>query len=173
MVELFVLVIVLIWLLVCMIYDLRYRELPMQLTLIPLVVAGIYSLFHGGWALVGLTTGLIFISDLEPRERRIMFAAVASAFAAIFDPAVMLQVAALLAIWLLWEVGAMGGADAKLLMVITLVIQQPIVFVFIALAGGIQGGMAMLLRRKEIPYIVAIFAGSSLYALNNLVLKIL
>ena len=172
MVEQSLLVILLAWLLVCMIFDLRYRELPMNLTLIPLVVAGIYALLHGGWVLVGLTAGLIFISDLEPRERRLLFAAVVSAFAAIFDPAVLIQVAALLMIWLLWEIGAMGGADAKLLMVITLVIQHPIIFLFIAMAGGIQGLAALLLRRKEIPYIVAIFAGSSIYALNSLVLKI-
>jgi Flp pilus assembly protein protease CpaA len=102
----------------------------------------------------------------------LLFAAVFSAFAAIFDPTKLVLVAALALIWLLWEVGAMGGADAKLLMVITLVIQHPIIFLFIAMAGGVQGFAALLLRKKEIPYIVAIFAGSTMYALNSLVLKI-
>jgi Flp pilus assembly protein protease CpaA len=172
MFEITLLVLLLAWLLVCMLYDLRFRQLPMNLTLIPLVVAVIYALFHGGWVLVGLTISLIGFSDLEPRERRLLFAAVFSAFAAIFDPTKLVLVAALALIWLLWEVGAMGGADAKLLMVITLVIQHPIIFLFIAMAGGVQGFAALLLRKKEIPYIVAIFAGSTMYALNSLVLKI-
>jgi len=172
MIKIPLLILLLVWLLVCMIYDLRFRQVPMKLTLIPLGIAGIYALFQGGWVLVGLTACLIVISDFEPRERRLAFAAVLSAFAAIFDPGVLIQVAALSVIWLLWEIGAMGGADAKLLMVITLVIQHPIIFLFIAMAGGIQALAALIVRKKEIPYIVAIFAGSALYALNTLVLKI-
>jgi Flp pilus assembly protein protease CpaA len=165
-------IVLLVWLLVCMIYDLRTRQVPAKLTLIPLAAAGVYALFQQAWTPVILTGSLILISDFEPRSKRLAFAAVIASFMAIFDPTRLVQVAALFTIWLLWEIGAMGGADAKLLMVITLVISHPVVFVFIGLAGGIQGLTGLVLRRKEIPYIVAIFAGSSLYVLNMLVFKI-
>jgi Flp pilus assembly protein protease CpaA len=162
-----------IWLLVCMIFDLRTRQVPAKLTIIPLAAAGGYALFQQAWTPVILAVSLIFISDFEPRSRRLAFAVSVALFMAIFDPTRLVHVVALFTIWLLWEIGSMGGADAKLLMVIALVIGQPVVFLFIGLAGGVQGLTGLVLRRKEIPYIVAIFAGSSLYVLNTLVFKIL
>ena len=174
MLKLPLLLFLLIWLLVSMIYDLRYRELPAKLTLIPLALAGFYALFvHGSWVSVGFAAALILIADLEPRQRRLLFAGVVAALAVFFEPAAFLQIIILLTIWLLWDFGAMGGADAKLLFVIGLTIQQPFVFVLIAFAGGIQGLAALLLRRKEIPFVVAIFAGAALFALDQLVLQIL
>ena len=174
MLKLLLLLPLLVWLLVSMIYDLRYREIPAKLTLIPLILAGIYALFvHGAWVSVGFTAALILIADLEPRQRRLMFVWVVAAFAAIFDPAATVQIVILLTIWLLWDFGAMGGADAKLLFVIGLTIQQPVVFGLIALTGGIQGLVALLLHRKEIPFVVAIFVGTIFFVLDHLVLKIL
>ncbi|GAP13219.1 type IV leader peptidase family [Longilinea arvoryzae] len=174
MLELPLLLPLLIWLLVSMVYDLRYRELPANLTMIPLALAGIYALLmHGAWISVGFAAALILISDLEPRQRRLLFAGVIAAFVVIFEPAAFAQIIILLTIWLLWDFGAMGGADAKLLFVIGLTVQQPVVFVLIALAGGIQGLVALLLHRKEIPFVVAIFVGVAIFALDQLVLKIL
>ena len=167
------LLLLLIWLLVSMIYDLRYRELPPKLTLIPLILAGIYALCQGTWIATGYMVALILIAEMEPRQRRLLFAGVVGVYAAIIDPAAFVQIVILVTIWLLWDNGAMGGADVKLLMVISLTIQQPAVFVFIALAGGVQGLVALLFHRKEIPFIVAIFAGATFFALDQLVLKIL
>ena len=174
MLELPLLLPLLTWLLVSMVYDLRYRELPANLTMIPLALAGIYALLmHGAWISVGFAAALILVSDLEPRQRRLLFAGVIAAFVVIFEPAAFVQIIILLTIWLLWDFGAMGGADAKLLFVIGLTVQQPVVFVLIALAGGIQGLVALLLHRKEIPFVVAIFVGVAIFALDQLVLKIL
>jgi len=173
MLQTFTLIVLLVWLMVCMVYDLRFREVPNKLTLIPLILAGVYALFLGWWTPVLLTACLIHISDFEPREKRLAFALVASAFAAIFEPSLWIPVAALLTTWLLWEFGVMGGADAKLLMVIALVVGHPIIFLLIALVGGIQGMLALVVRKKSVPYIVAIFAGASLYAVNSIVLRIL
>ena len=174
MTELPLLLALTIWLLVSMVYDLRYRELPGKLTLIPLILAALYGLFlHAAWVSVGFALALILIADLEPRQRRLLFAGVSTAFALIFDLTVLVQVVILLTVWLLWDFGAMGGADAKLLFVISLTIQQPIVFVLIALAGGIQGLVALLFHRKEIPFVVAIFAGVAFFTLDQLVLQIL
>jgi len=163
----------LIWLLVSMIYDLRYRELPSKLTLIPLILAGVYALSQGAWIPTGYMVALILIADIEPRQRRQLFAGVVGVYAAIIDPEAFVQIVTLLSVWLLWDFGAMGGADAKLLFVIGLTIQQPAVFVLIALAGGLQGLVALLLHRKEIPFVVAIFAGAAIFTLDQLVLKIL
>lgn len=160
------------WLMVCMVYDLRFREVPNKLTLIPLIISGMYALFQGGWAPVLLTACLIYFSDFEPREKRLAFSLVVSAFATIFEPLLWIQMTVLLITWLLWEFGAMGGADAKLLIVITLVVGHPIIFLFIALAGGIQGIAALVLRKKAVPYIMAIFAGASLYVVNSITMRI-
>lgn len=159
--------IVLIWLLVCMIFDLRYRAVPDKLTLFPLVIAGVYGLFQHQWMPVLLLPALILISDWEPRSRRLLFAFIATAFAAILVPSTALLVFALFTVWLLWEMGAMGGADAKLLMVLTLVIGNVWVFALIALAGGVQGLVGLLARKRSVPYIVAIFAGTALFAVNQ------
>ena len=155
-----------VWLLVCMVYDLRSRQVPGKLTLYPLVAAGVYGLFQGQWMAVLLMLVLIFISDWEPRSKRLLFASVIAAFAVIFDGRSLAPVAALLTIWLLWEMGAMGGADAKLLMVITLVIGNPWVLALIALAGGVQGLVGIINRQRTVPYVVAIFAGTVLFAVN-------
>ena len=72
------LAIILVWLLVCMVYDLRSRQVPMKLTLAALVVAGIYALFQKEWVPVLLTSSLILVSDVEPRPRRLSLAAVFS-----------------------------------------------------------------------------------------------
>ncbi len=155
-----------VWLLVCMLYDLRSRQVPGKLTLYPLVAAGVYGLFQGQWMPVLLMLALIFISDWEPRSKRLLFASVISAFAVIFDGSAFAPVAALITVWLLWEMSAMGGADAKLLMVIILVVGNLWVLAFIALAGGIQGLIGIISRQRTLPYVVAIFAGTVLFAVN-------
>ena len=167
MADLILFVLLLAWLFVCMVYDLRFREVPAKLTIFPFIIAGLYALWRGWWVPPLLATALIFISDLEPRERRYAFAGLFSAFAAIFEPATALTVAILATIWVLWEVRAMGGADAKLLMVIALILPTPAVFLWIALAGGLQGLVAFGMRKKEVPYIVAIFAGTLLFSLQS------
>ncbi len=155
-----------LWLLVCMLYDLRSRQVPGKLTLYPLLAAGVYGLFRGQWMLVLLMLALIFISDWDPRSRRLLFASVIAAFAVIFDGSAFVPVTSLFTIWLLWEMGVMGGADAKLLMVIALVVGNPWVLAFIALAGGVQGLVGIVTRQRTVPYVVAIFAGTMLFAVN-------
>ena len=72
-----------LWLLLCMIHDLRSRQVPEKLTLYPLIAAGLYGLLQGQWMPVLLLPVLIIVSDWEPRGKRLLFAVVASAFAAI------------------------------------------------------------------------------------------
>jgi Flp pilus assembly protein protease CpaA len=63
----------------------------------------------------------------------------------------------------LWEFGILGGADVKLLIAATLVLGNPIVLIPIAVSGGIQGIIASLQKKREIPFVASIFCGTLLF----------
>ena len=151
--------------LVCMIFDLRDHKVPLPLTLGALAGAGVYALLCGLWSPVLLVASLTHVSDFQPREKRLYFAFVLAAFAAIFQPVHTLVCAILLGVWLMWEFGQMGGADVKLIMAATLVLGTPLIIIPISLAGGVQGAIALLRKQKEIPFVVSIFAGTVLFTL--------
>ena len=159
--------------LVCMNFDLRDHKVPFSLTLGALVGSGVYALLCGLWSPVLLVASLTHVSDFQPREKRLYFAFVLAAFAAIFQPVHTLVCALLLGVWLMWEFGQMGGADVKLIMAATLALGTPLIIVPISLAGGIQGAIALLRRQKEIPFVVSIFAGTLLYTLYPYALRYL
>jgi Flp pilus assembly protein protease CpaA len=161
--------VLLVLLFVCMIYDLRDREVPMPLTLTCLVGAGLFALFCGLWSPVLLTIALIFVADFDPREKRLAFALTLSAFAGIFQPAAALICIVILGVWMLWEFGIMGGADVKLLIAITLVTGNPAILIPVSVAGGIQGVIASLRKQTEIPFVTSIFCGSLLFVLHPLI----
>lgn len=151
--------------LACMTFDLRDHKVPFSLTLGGLVGSGVYALFSGLWSPVLLVAALTHISDFQPREKRLYFAFVLAAFAAIFQPAHTLICALLLGVWLMWEFGQMGGADVKLIMAAALALGTPLIIVPISFAGGVQGAIALLRKQKEIPFVVSIFAGTLLFTL--------
>ena len=152
---------------VCMIYDLRDQRVPILLTVGGLVGAGVYALLHGLWTPVLLTIALIFVADFKPRTKRLVFALTLSALGALIQPATALICVLILAVWMLWEFGVLGGADAKLLIAAILVLNSPIVLIFISIAGGVQGVIAALQRKKEIPFVVSIFCGTFLFVLYS------
>ncbi len=159
--------------LACMIFDLRDYKVPLPLTLGALVGSGVYAMFCGLWSPVLLMAALTHVSDFQPREKRLYFAFVLAAFAAIFQPIHTLICALILGVWLMWEFGQMGGADVKLIMAAALALGSPLVIVPISLAGGIQGGIAMLRKQKKIPFVVSIFAGTFLFTLYPYALQYL
>ncbi len=59
------------WLAICVVFDLRSRQVPACLTVLPLILAAIWQLFQGGWQLVALVVLLILISDLPQAKWRI------------------------------------------------------------------------------------------------------
>ena len=146
-----------------MIYDLRDREVPMPLTVGGLVGVGVYAFFNGLWAPVLLTIALTHVADFNPRTKRLAFAMTLAAFAGIFQPAEALICALILGVWVLWEFGILGGADVKLLIAATLVLGNPIVLIPIAIAGGVQGVIASLQKKREIPFVASIFCGTLLF----------
>ena len=65
------------------------------------------------------------------------------------------------AVWALWEIGATGGADAKIIIALVLLFANGLLFIPIVLVGGVQGLTALIARRKTIPYTVAITLGTA------------
>jgi Flp pilus assembly protein protease CpaA len=155
-------VILLAWLAVCVVFDLRSRQVPAFLTVIPLILAAFWQLFQGGWPLVLQTVLLILISDM-PRVNLRIPAACTATILAIFlsgSPNAVYAILVVFAVWALWEVGAMGGADSKIIMALVLFFANGLLFIPIVLTGGIQGLVGLIARRKTIPYTVAITLGT-------------
>jgi len=149
----------------CMVYDLRNHQVPMPLTVGGMVGAGIYALFNGLWAPVLLMIALTHVSDFNPREKRLAFALTLSAFSAIFQPSAALICLLILVVWVLWEFSVLGGADVKLIIAAALVLGNPIFLIPIAIVGGVQGVIASLQKKREIPFVVSIFCGTLLFVL--------
>lgn len=150
---------------ICMIYDLRDQRVPMLLTVGGLVGAGVYALFHGLWAPLLLTFVLILVADFNPRTKRLVLALILTSLAAFIQPATALICVLILFVWMLWEFDVLGGADAKLLIATMFVFNTPLVLIFISIAGGVQGVIAVLQKKKEIPFVVSIFCGTFLFVL--------
>jgi hypothetical protein len=151
-----------------MIYDLRYREVPASLTLIPLLLAAIYALIYFRWILVAFVILLILISDFKIQSGRLFLAIVLLAISSFIDPGSMLELFSIFSFWSFWEVGAMGGADAKLMMTILLILGNPLVILPVAIIGGLQGLVALIRKEKSIPYLVAIFFGTFIFIMNSI-----
>jgi Flp pilus assembly protein protease CpaA len=150
------------WLTICVVFDLRSRQVPTSLTVIPLTVAGLWSLFQGGWQLVLLVVLLILISDLPQSKWRISVACAATILALSISghSGIVYAMLVVFAVWALWEIGAMGGADSKIIMALVLFFANGVLFIPIVMVGGIQGLVGLIARRKTIPYTVAITLGT-------------
>ena len=150
------------WLGFCVIFDLRSRQVPTLLTVIPLVLAAAWRLFQGGWQLVLLTVVLTLLSDLPQAKWRIpVGCSVAIIGISITgSPDMVYAMLVIFAAWALWEIGATGGADAKIIIALVLLFADGLLFIPIVLVGGVLGLAALIARRKTIPYTVAITLGT-------------
>jgi len=151
------------WLGFCVIFDLRSRQVPTPLTIIPLVLTAAWRLFQGGWQLVLLTVVLTLLSDLPQAKWRIpVGCSVAIIGISITgSPDMVYAMLVIFAAWALWEIGATGGADAKIIIALVLLFANGLLFIPIILVGGVLGLAALIARRKTIPYTVAITLGTA------------
>ena len=149
--------------LVSMLYDLQENEVPMFITISGLVGGGLYALLNGLWAPVLLTVILTLVSDFNPRVKRLAIATISSVIASFVQPGGVLICATIFSVWVLWEFGILGGADVKLLIAAILTLGNPAVLIPISIAGGIQGVIASLQKKKEIPFVVSIFCGTLIF----------
>ena len=159
--QIIILVLLLAWLGACVVFDLRSRQVPALLTIPPLIIAALWRSFHGGWPVVVLVAVLILFSDLPWPKWHIPLACLATILA-LSIPGTSESIYALLVIfaaWALWEIGATGGADAKLIISLVLLFGNGLLFIPIVIVGGIQGMVGLIARKKTIPYTVAIALG--------------
>lgn len=158
-------------LLIATYFDLRSREVPAWLTLTALVGSGAYAVFHSFWMPALLIGILCPVSEMTVPAQRRSFAAVLSAFAAIFEPTSAILCLALYTIWMLWDLDKMGGADMKLMSAVILAFGNPIVLLPITFVGGLQGLVAYFRKQTSVPYVFSIFLGTLLYTVVPLILK--
>ncbi len=76
------------------------------------------------------------------------------------SPGIVYAMLVVFAVWALWEIGATGGADAKIIIALVLFFANGLLFIPIVLVGGVQGLVGLIARRKTIPYTVAITLGT-------------
>ena len=150
------------WLGFCVIFDLRSRQVPTLLTIIPLVLAAAWRLFQGGWQLVLLTVVLTLLSDLPQAKWRIPFGCSVAIIGISItgSPDMVYAMLVIFAAWALWEIGATGGADAKIIIALVLLFADGLLFIPIVMVGGVQGMAALITNRKTIPYTLAITLGT-------------
>jgi len=158
LVELGSLPIVLAWLGWCVRHDIRNREVPNLITIIPMTIACLIGVLFGRWAAAFLVIVLVLLADIN--SYRVGLGIVTTAIVALISPAQSLTCVSTLLVWLFWDRGALGGADAKILIALLLLWGDPSLLIWIALAGGLQGLAAWWRKRLEIPYTLAILVGS-------------
>jgi len=160
-IQVILLLLLLAWLVACVVFDLRSRQVPALLTIPPLIISALWRLFQGEWPVVVLVVVLILISDLPWPMWHIPLACLVTILA-LSIPGTSESTYALLVIfatWALWEIDVAGGADAKLIISLVLLFGNGLLFIPIVLAGGIQGLFGLIARKKTIPYSVAITLG--------------
>ena len=155
--------VLLAWLGTCVFFDLWTRQVPTLLTVIPLILAAAWRLFQGGWQLVLLTIALTLLSDLPQAKWRIPLGCCAAivGLSIAGSPDEVYAILVIFAVWALWEIGATGGADAKIIIALVLLFANGLLFIPIVLVGGVQGLAGLIARRKTIPYTVAITLGTA------------
>ena len=154
-----------IWLSACMVFDLRSRQIPAALTLVPLALAAVWRLFLGGWILVLLVAALVLISDIPSTRWRIPLASLfaLSLLFASGNTEMVYGILVIAAIWVMWELGVTGGADAKIIITLVLLFGNGLLYVPIVLAGGVQGLIGLIARRKSIPFTISITLGTAVW----------
>ena len=156
-----------LWLAVCAICDLRKREVPPALTLLPLFGAVLWNALKGHFTVTVFVILLMILADVPLRMRGFAGALQAALLCLVLvtDPQPLPAAATMLvafALWTLWKLEKMGGADAQVLIALALVF-GPTVLLPITLAGGVQGLLSLLAKKKTIPYMLSILAGTSVF----------
>jgi Flp pilus assembly protein protease CpaA len=158
-----------IWLVVCALYDLKWREVPPALTIPPLFGAVLWKVLDGNVAVALFVLALCILADVSVRARGFAngLQAVIFCLGVAISPDPWLAATTMLTayvIWAVWRLEKMGGADAQVLLALTLVF-GPVILLPITLAGGVQGLVSLLARKKTMPYMVSIMAGTSIFLL--------
>jgi Flp pilus assembly protein protease CpaA len=165
-----------IFLLCCAWLDVKTRQVPNLLTLPVLVYGMILAGIRGNWPAALLVVAYVLLSDpskISPSLTLTLsllllgIAGVASWHSlGLGMDAILVQVVIFI-IWQLWVRGLTGGADAKLMMALALIYGSG-AFLAATLVGGLFGLGALLLKKRTLPYVLPIAAGTIAFMLLRL-----
>jgi Flp pilus assembly protein protease CpaA len=153
------------WLAVAAIADLRSRQVSNWLTLPPLAASLVFVTVSGQWTLALLVVLMVASSALPLGwSAGLALAYIAGVSFFVNQGTSSLDALLLFSIWFAWKAEVTGGADAKVLLTLTLLYGSGILLASL-LAGGIFGLGAWTLKKRSIPYLVPVFLGSTVYFL--------
>lgn len=156
------------WLVLCTWHDLRTRTVPPLLTIPPLVVAMAWHGYSASWPVAVLALTLLILDDLPWRWRGILAGVqgllLATAWATSGVMSALLGLV-LIGIWALWKFGAIGGADAQVVMTLPLFF-GPAILVPVALATGLQAAVQKVRGKATLPAMLGILVGVGIHILK-------
>ena len=154
---------VVIWLGIISWFDIRKNEIPHTAwVVIPLIGAGVYRVWQGGWALVLLTALVVAVSERERISNLFQIDEIGRIitwfpllflglfFAVRLSPVMALTI---LGFWLAWELKWWGGADAT--SALTLILIYPelafiLAFLVVHIIATIGLAIRSLIRDKSV-----------------------
>jgi Flp pilus assembly protein protease CpaA len=157
-----------IWLVGCAVYDWRSREVPNILTVIPFMLAIIWSAWAGNSPAALLALAMMFVTNLNkgPAIAVSLLSSASAIILSLFIQEANLQnlfpILIIAGISMIWYFGGTGGADAKILITLTLLYGYP-AFIYAVVAGGLAGLIGLAIKEKKLPYVVPVAAGTILY----------
>ena len=130
--------VVTLWLILVSWFDLRKGEVPHSAwVIVPLVAAGVYRVWQGGWQLMALAALVILVSERQRLGQWLHFPEVSRIvtwlpllFLAVYWSVQISPLAAFAVVgfWAAWELGWWGGADAVSAIALSLVWPDPSFF---------------------------------------------
>ena len=155
------------WLAWCTWHDLRTRTVPPFLTILSLLTAMIWHGYSESWPVAVLAMMLLVLDDLPWHWRGILAGIqgllLAAAWSASGVGSALLGLT-LIGIWALWKFGAIGGADAQVVMTLTLFFGL-VILVPVALATGLQAAIQKLRGKDTLPAMLGILVGVGIHIL--------
>lgn len=153
---------VLVWLAVCAVWDLRRRDLPLWITFVPYLASAVYAAFYGQWPAALLAVLLIPISDLPPVLRRsgsVLLLVVAVILSPGFN-GVWLS-SAIWLVWLIWDLfpALYGGADARILIALALLALDGRIVLVLLVGMGLVGLILKTWKGRPTPMVPGILVG--------------
>jgi prepilin signal peptidase PulO-like enzyme (type II secretory pathway) len=160
------LLLILVWLAVCAVWDLRHRELPLWITLVPYLAGAAYAALRGQWPAALLAVLLIPVSDL-PKVLRLAGSILLVAAAEFLSPntdGIWLSAAVWL-VWLIWDwfPALYGGADARILIALALLALDGRIVLVLLLGMGLVGLILKAWKGRPTPMVPGILVGGIVY----------
>ncbi len=156
------------WLAWCTWHDLRTRTVPAFLTIPPLLAAMAWHGYSESWPVAVLALTLLVLDDLPWRWRGILAGVQGLLLAVAWDTSGVISALLgliLIGIWALWKFGAIGGADAQVVMTLALFFGLAIL-IPIALVTGMQAAIQKLRGRGTLPAMLGILVGVGIHTLK-------